>query len=153
MRKTLSFVQIEVATAQITLCCAKVLDINARAVPSDDFAPSVANRYCAVQQCAVFPISAQNAALSLKRPTTRNCQTPFVEECDSVVGMESFGPFPSTHLFEGQTEVLQPSPISKVDVSVRSGAMQQCRSAIRQCPEWIYIDSVSFVIAGQRYSA
>ena len=70
------------------------------------------------------------------------------EECGDVVGMESFGPFPSTHILEGQTEVLQPSSISKVDVSVRSGAMQQCRRAIRQRPEGIFINRVSFVIAG-----
>jgi hypothetical protein len=31
--------------------------------------------------------------------------------------------------------------------------MQQCRSAIGERPEGIFIDSVSFVIAGQRYSA
>ena len=95
-----------------------VLDIDTCSIPSDNISLRIAEVHAAMKHPAIFPIRPPDTCFMLERLPRRQGRAPPFHHCCNVVGMKGRHPFPALQILEPKTDVVQPSLIEVIKVTV-----------------------------------
>src|SRR6266404_1815077 len=116
--------------AQDLFSALSVLDIGTCSVPFNDLSQLVAQRHCADEQPAKFPVSPPQACFSFQRFPSSQGRPPLFQEPCKILLMNCNFPAPIQPVLQRETRIFQPTLILELSGTVRQSAPDQSGNCI-----------------------